>query len=158
MKKVTVTLVVALLCSVLFAAAVSESDGRIKIKVLILPKFEEGELYGDEPGEAQYYYEGFLVGGEEYDIRGGYGKHKLHVKDGVALYVTGLGKVNAALSTLAVLSDDRFDFSVINFGYVLINSIPGINGDITIFIKQTIISNISFPYFFDISGFRTGRS
>ena len=36
---------------------------------------------------------------------------RLYVKDGVALYMLGMGKVNAALSTRAVLSDERFDFS-----------------------------------------------
>ena len=111
MKKLIVALIVALLCSFLFAADVSESNSRSKIKVLILPNFEVDTLYGDKPGEAQFYYEGFLLGGDEYDIRGGFEDNKLYVKDGVALYVTGLGKVNSSMSTLAVLSDDRFDFS-----------------------------------------------
>lgn len=82
-----------------------------KIEVLILPKFENGEMSGDFPGEAQYYYENYLQGGDEYDIQGGYPGHKLYVKDGVALYVTGMGKVNSSMSTTAVLLDPRFDFS-----------------------------------------------
>ena len=82
-----------------------------KIEVLILPKFENGEMTGDFPGEAQYYYDAYLAGGEEYDIVGGFPGHKLYVKDGVALYVTGMGKVNASMSTTAVLLDPRFDFS-----------------------------------------------
>ena len=79
----------------------------IPIKVLILPKFEIGELSGDFPGEAQFYYEHYLEGGDVYEVSG----DNLYVKDGVALYLTGMGKVNGALSTMAVLSDSRFDFS-----------------------------------------------
>lgn len=101
--------VLLLLCSVLPAFA--ESTAPIEIKVLILPKFESGEMAGDFPGEAQYYYEAYCQGGEEYDIVGGFESNKLYVKDGVALYVTGMGKVNTALSLNAILLDRRFDFS-----------------------------------------------
>lgn len=82
-----------------------------QIKVLILPKFEVDELAGDFPGEAQYYYEAYCDGGDAYDIKGGFEDNKLYVKDGVALYVTGMGKVNTALSLNAILLDSRFDFS-----------------------------------------------
>ena len=81
------------------------------IKALLLPKFESGAMSGDFPGEAQYLYETWCLGGQEYEIRGGFPGHKLYVKDGVALYVTGMGKVNASLSVQAVLLDPRFDFS-----------------------------------------------
>ena len=83
----------------------------ISIKVLILPKFESGEMTGDFPGEAQYYYDAYVKDGDEYDIAGGFEDNKLYVKDGVALYVTGMGKVNTAMSLQAILSDSRFDFS-----------------------------------------------
>ena len=86
----------------------------IPIKVLILPKFEVSELHGDFPGEAQYFYEAYLMDSDEYEIRGGFGDSKLYVKDGIAMYVTGMGKVNSALSTMAILSDSRFDFSDAN--------------------------------------------
>ncbi len=82
-----------------------------KIKILILPKFEVGEMSGDAPGEAQHYYEAYLAGGEEYEIQGSYENNKLYVKDGVALYVAGFGKVASAISLMAVLNDPRFDFS-----------------------------------------------
>lgn len=98
-------------CQTTGADKVSEYENRIAIKVLILPKFETGEMTGDFPAEAQFYYEGYLAGGEEFDIPGGHEGHKLYVKDGIALYVTGTGKVNAGASALAVLSDSRFDFS-----------------------------------------------
>ena len=105
MKKILA--LVFILASVSFASAAE----KIPVKVLLLPKFEVAELKGDFPGEAQYYYEAFLDGGEEYEIKGGFENNKLHVKNGVALYVAGEGKVNAALSTMAVLNDERFDFS-----------------------------------------------
>ena len=116
MKRVFVLLMLIIVilgtaCQTTGDGRASEGGSRIPIKVLILPKFEPGEMAGDFPGEAQLYYEGYLAGGEEYDITGGYEGHKLYVKDGIALYVTGSGKVNAGVSTLAVLSDSRFDFS-----------------------------------------------
>ena len=83
----------------------------ISVSVLILPQYEVGELTGDTPGEAQYYYETYLEGAEEYDIDGDSEGCVLYVKDGTALYVTGTGKMNAALNTQALLSDPRFDFS-----------------------------------------------
>ena len=93
------------------AAETATAENPEKIEVLILPKFENGEMTGDFPGEAQYYYDAYLAGGEEYEIEGGFPGHRLYVKDGVALYVTGMGKVNASMSATAVLLDPRFDFS-----------------------------------------------
>lgn len=83
----------------------------IPVQVLILPKFETGAMTGDFPGEAQFFYEYYCAGGEEYEVPGGFPGHRLYIKDAVALYVTGMGKVNAALSLMAVLRDPRFDFS-----------------------------------------------
>lgn len=88
-----------------------EEAEKIPVKVLILPKFEVGEMSGDFPGEAQYYYEHYVEGGDEYEIAGAQEGSKMYIKDGAALFVTGMGKVNAALSTMAVLTDSRFDFS-----------------------------------------------
>ena len=108
---ITVSLCLAVI--LLTCACTSEKDKNeaIDISVLLLPKFEVGEMTGDDYGEAQRYYEAYCAGGEEYVIEGGFEGHKLYVRDGVALYVTGMGKVNAGLSLQAVLSDDRFDFS-----------------------------------------------
>ena len=87
-------------------------DGeKIPVKVLILPKFEEGEITGDAPGEGQYYYDEYCKGGEEYDIRAGYGDGKVYYKDGVALCLAGQGKVCATLTLTSLMTDDRFDFS-----------------------------------------------
>jgi purine nucleoside permease len=93
------------------AKAEVHSAEAIPVKVLILPKFEIDRMYGDLPGEAQYYYEHYLDGAESYNIPGGTEGSVLYIRDGVAMYVLGTGKVNAALSTMAVLSDARFDFS-----------------------------------------------
>ena len=112
MKKLIAILLVAMLfVPAAFAQTAAEVEEPIEIKVLILPKFENGEMSGDFPGEAQYYYEGYCMDGDEYSIVGGFEDNKLYVKDGVALYVTGMGKVNTALSLNAILMDDRFDFS-----------------------------------------------
>ena len=110
MKKL-LALLFALVLTATAAFALAEDASPIVIKALILPKFESGEMAGDFPGEAQYYYEGYCMGGEEYDIVGGFEGNKLYVKDGIALYVTGMGKVNTALSLQAILMDNRFDFS-----------------------------------------------
>ncbi len=110
-RLIAILLVTMLLVPSMLAMAEATDEQPIEIKVLILPKFEAGEMAGDFPGEAQYYYEAYCAGGDEYDIVGGFQGNKLYVKDGVALYVTGMGKVNASMSLLAVLSDDRFDFS-----------------------------------------------
>ena len=81
----------------------------LPVKVLLLPKFEIGEMSGDFPGEAQDYYEQYLMGAAEYDVP--YSSGKLFYKDGIAMCMPGMGKVNAALGTMAILSDTRFDYS-----------------------------------------------
>ena len=82
---------------------------KIKPKAVIRPIFELGELTGDEPGEAQLYYDRYCSGGDVYDgiIPGS----KVYVKDDVCLYLLGMGKINAASSLMALLTDERFDFS-----------------------------------------------
>lgn len=49
------------------AVSIAEETA-LPVKVLLLPKFEIGEMAGDFPGEAQYYYEQYLTGAEEYDV------------------------------------------------------------------------------------------
>ena len=110
-KRIAALMMTVLLLSTAIMPVLAEEASPIEIKVLILPKFEIGEMAGDFPGEAQYFYEGYCADGEEYDIVGGFEGNKLYVKDGVALYVTGMGKVNTSMSLHAVLMDGRFDFS-----------------------------------------------
>lgn len=89
-----------------------DARGRIKIKALLLPKFEIGELQGDILGEAQLFYEAYLAESEAYDIKAGTPGSRMYVnRDGIALYVTGMGKINATLSVSAIMLDDRFDLS-----------------------------------------------
>ena len=61
------------------------------------------------PGEAQYYYGQYLTGAEEYSVP--YSSCKLYYQDGVVLCVLGMGKINAALGAMAILSDACFDYS-----------------------------------------------
>ena len=103
-------LVSLLLMTAVIISAVAAADP-VKIDALILPKFENGEMSGDFPGEAQYYHEAYTEGGDVYDIPGAPAGHQLYVKDGIALFVTGMGKVNTAVSLTSLLTDDRFDFS-----------------------------------------------
>ena len=129
MKKLLSVLSLVLVLLALCLPVMAEAVEPISIKVLILPKFEAGDMAGDFPGEAQYYYENYVVGGEEYDIVGGFEDNKLYVKDGVALYVTGMGKVNSAMSLTAVLMDSRFDFSD---AYILSTGCAGSSADYSV--------------------------
>lgn len=81
------------------------------IKVLILPKFELGEMTGDDPGEAQFYFDEYCKGGEEYEINLGSETGTAYFKDGVMIFNCGMTKVNAALNIDTLLKDTRFDFS-----------------------------------------------
>ena len=112
MKKLLLTVLAVVLIAAGAVSTTEEAAAQtvpLPVKVLLLPKFEIEKMAGDFPGEAQYYYEQYLMGAEEYDIP--YGPDKLYYKDGVAMCVLGMGKINSALSTMAILSDTRFDCS-----------------------------------------------
>jgi len=83
---------------------------KIRVKVLILPKFEMGEMEGDFTCEAKLFHEAYTKGGAEYEVPGS-GGGKLYYRDGAALCLLGMGKISAALNTAAILADSRFDFS-----------------------------------------------
>ena len=103
----------------------------LPVKALLLPKFEIGEMAGDFPGEAQYYYEHYLTGAEEYDVPNS--SCKLYYRDGVAMCVLGMGKINAVLSTMTILSDTRFDYSeayIISTGYAGSSAGNTVMGDV----------------------------
>ena len=110
-KKLAVLAVILLLLIPLPGCSSQPKDQRLPVKVLILPKFEVDEMAGDFPGEAQCFYEAYFAGGDVYGIAGSAQEHKLYYKDGAAMFVLGQGKINAAINTAAVLSDERFDFS-----------------------------------------------
>lgn len=86
-------------------------DEKIPIKVLILPKFEIGELSGDREGEGQLFYTNLFDKADEYAIPGLGDDTVMYVRDGLALCLGGVGKVDCALKTAAILTDERFDFS-----------------------------------------------
>ena len=115
MKRLLVTvLMLVMVCAAPSPSMAEQPDGAgfpLPVRVLILPKFEIGEMAGDFPGEAQYYYEAYLDGADAYDVPYGAPGAKLYYRDGVALCVLGMGKVSAALTAMAVLSDPRFDYS-----------------------------------------------
>ena len=112
LRKTGIALVILfVIIFILCSCSLQLNDKKIPVKVLILPKFEAGELAGDFPGEAQYFYEEYLAGGDEFEINGVQDGNKLYYKDGVCMFIIGQGKVSAALSTSAVLLDERFDFS-----------------------------------------------
>ena len=113
-KKPKTMIALAVIAAILIALTGCSSqmrDQRIPVRVLILPKFELDEIAGDFPGEAQYFYEEYLAGGDVYEIDGCPEPYRLYYKNGAAMCILGQGKVNAALNTAAVLSDERFDFS-----------------------------------------------
>ncbi len=112
MKRIIIFVMAVWMLMTLVQAEEASPAGEVfplPVKVLLLPKFEIGEMSGDFPGEAQLYYEHYLDGAEEYDLPGG--ASVLYYRDGVAMCLTGMGKVSAAISTMAVLSDSRFDFT-----------------------------------------------
>ena len=110
-------------------------NDKIEIKVLILPKIEIGEMTGDAPGEAQFFYEEYFASDdtEKFRIQGTDGKCPLYVNDGTAMILTGTGKVSVANTLTAVLLDTRFDFSQ---AYILCT---GCAGSVT---EKTVIGDV----------------
>ena len=133
-KWISVVAAAAVALSILTAcSAQTKEEEKIPVKLLILPKFETGEMSGDFPGEAQYYYEEYVARGDEYKLQNGTTDTTIYVKDGVALCLTGMGKVNAAINTSALLADDRFDWSdtyILSTGCAGSSEGYGIMGDV----------------------------
>ena len=108
MKKVTITV---LLLAILFSVCGCENGTKkLPVKILIVPHFEIGEMKGDDPGEAQLFFEEYFKSYDEYSANDGTTLY-YNPENEAAMYITGVGKVNAAASSAAVLSDNRFDFS-----------------------------------------------
>lgn len=104
-------LAVALCISVL--SSCSSGTEKTALKVIIIPKFEIGEMAGDFPGEAQLFYEEYCAGCDEEQIPNmpPTGHFYVNEDNGVGLLVTGSGKTAAGLSLMAVLSSDMYDYS-----------------------------------------------
>ncbi len=125
-------LIMAMGCAAVSGALAEQAkaaDAPLPGKVLILPRFEIGEMAGDFPGGAQYYYDAYLADAEAFEVPHGAPGAKLYYRDGVALCVLGMGKVNAALTTMAILSDARFDYSQ---AYILSTGCAGSAAEATV--------------------------
>lgn len=115
MKRKSVACVVGLvalaICLVLVVCA--RASGKTKVRVLIVPKFEIGKMTGDDPGEAQLFYERYCAGCEEIPIPNSTptAHFYLNEESGVGLLVTGCGKTAAGLSLSSLLSWDAYDFA-----------------------------------------------
>lgn len=83
----------------------------MKLRILILPKFDIGKLGNGVCGEGELFYKEFVEGGEEYELTGLFPGEKLYVKDGIALTLTHAGKINTTATLMAILCDPRFDCS-----------------------------------------------
>ena len=101
------------LASFFLLCAFEKKSEKIKVKVLIVPKFEIGEMSGDDPGEAQLFYESYCAGCEEIDIPNSTPTSHFYFngENGVGLLVTGSGKMAAGLSLMTLLSWEAYDFS-----------------------------------------------
>ena len=113
-KKIWIPVLIVLAAAVVLLCVAFRPAGKpspLPVKVLILPKFEINKMNGDTAGEAQYYYDHYLTGSEVYEVPNSGGTARIYYKDGIALSVQGMGKVNATMNTVQVLSDSRFDFS-----------------------------------------------
>lgn len=88
-----------------------QTNEKIAVKLLLISKFEIGEMTGDMAGEAQLFYEEYL-GTEPEMITLSNGSQVYYNKEnGVLLGTTSAGKQSATMFTTALLSDARFDFS-----------------------------------------------
>lgn len=98
-----------------WAGAVAYADGAdgVPVKVLILPKFEIGNIEGDFPGEAQLFYEHYCAGCEEIPVPNTTPTSHFYFnqENGVGLLLTGAGKMAAGLSLMSLLGWNAYDFS-----------------------------------------------
>src|SRR3977135_1091707 len=81
----------------------------IRVKVVVVTMFEQGEDTGDTPGEFQLWVERAHLG-QILPIPAG-NRHVRMNKDGVLGMVTGMGTAKSAASVMAIGLDPRFDFS-----------------------------------------------
>ncbi len=104
--------ILLLICSLLLCSCGAQQAAEVKneVSVLIIPHFEVGEMVGDAAGEAQYFYEKYLQGSEEYTTTEGTVIY-YNPDNKVAMCIPGYGKTNTAIAETSVFSDLRFDFS-----------------------------------------------
>lgn len=91
----------------------TSESGTVRLKALIVPKMELGEMTGDFPGEAQLFYEKYCPGVEETEVpHMPDGSHfYMNEENGVGILVTDSSKTAASLSMMALFADERYDHS-----------------------------------------------
>ena len=106
-------IVFSLLLTLFFSCKSNEDESKIRVKALILPKYEIGNMVDNKIGEAELFYKEYFNGSyETYEIESLKDGSKIYVNDsGLALMIVGQGKINSSLTLFACLNDDRFDFS-----------------------------------------------
>jgi purine nucleoside permease len=112
-RKTALLIVLTVLICAAVLLSCSPGSKKTALKVIIIPKFEVGEMAGDFPGEAQLFYEEYCAGCEEAEIPNmpPTGHFYVNKDNGVGMLVTGSGKTAAALSLMAVLSSEAYDYS-----------------------------------------------
>ncbi|WP_213805181.1 purine nucleoside permease [Granulicella sp. dw_53] len=97
--------------------------GPLKIKVVVVTTFEQGEDTGDAPGEFQYWVEREKLT-EKLDFPGGVRALRMNAAHDVLGIVTGMTLANAGPSIMALGLDPRFDLS---HAYWLVDGIAGVD-------------------------------
>ena len=112
-KVLCILIMIVLPANALIAIGEQTPNNAAPIKVLIIPKFEIGDMSGDEIGEAQLFYEAYCSGISETVLpHMPATAHFYYNEDnGVAILVTGSGKTACALAMTALLSNPQYDFS-----------------------------------------------
>lgn len=106
-------LAIVALASVLLLSACSNTPEKTKVRVLIVPKFEIGQMSGDFLGEAQLFFEHYCADCDEVSVPNATPTTQFYLNEdsGVGLLLTGSGKTAAGLSLMSLLSWDAYDFS-----------------------------------------------
>lgn len=100
-----------------------ENTTPIKVKVVVVTMFEQGEDEGDNPGEFQFWVERFPLK-ETLPFPTGYRNLRYNSEKGVLGMVTGIGTAKSAASIMALGSDPRFDLTE---AYWLVAGISGVD-------------------------------
>lgn len=99
------------------------TDPPLKIKVVVVTMFEQGEDEGDNPGEFQFWVERFPLK-EKLPFPTGYRNLRYNAEKAVLGMVTGIGTAKSAASIMALGTDPRFDLSE---AYWLVAGISGVD-------------------------------
>ena len=104
-------------------ATKDETPAPMKIKMVVVTMFEQGEDEGDAPGEFQNWVENFPLT-QKIPFPNGYRDLRYNGEKGVLGMVTGIGTAKSAASVMALGSDPRFDLSE---AYWLVAGISGVD-------------------------------